>query len=77
MLKPYTKRQKLQKLLPLPFVLLSVCLMANLHDFNKILENENPLLDSLTFEHGAGGSLGAWLYSNAIFRQSTSQQWNT
>ena len=67
MLKPYTKRQKLQKLLPLPFVLLSVCLMANLHDFNKILENEKPLLDSLTFEHGAGGSLGAWLYSGMPF----------
>ena len=41
--------------------------MANLHDFNKILENEKPLLDSLTFEHGAGGSLGAWLYSGMPF----------
>ncbi|MEK9772882.1 MAG: DNA translocase FtsK 4TM domain-containing protein [Opitutae bacterium] len=60
---PSSKRLKLQKLLPLPIILLSVCLMANLRDFYAISINQKPMLDQFTFEHGAGGSLGAWLYS--------------
>ncbi len=62
-LMPSRKDQKLRRLLPLPFVAIAVSLMANLHDFSGIKENSSPLLNQLTFEHGSGGSLGAWLYS--------------
>lgn len=63
LLSTFRKEQKLQKLVPLPFVLISVSLMANLKDYSAIIAKEKPLFDQLTFEHGAGGSLGAWLYS--------------
>lgn len=59
LLSTFRKEQKLQKLVPLPFVLISVSLMANLKDYSAIIAKEKPLFDQLTFEHGAGGSLGA------------------
>ena len=62
-LTPNTKTIRYQKLLPLPLILLSVSVMANLRDYHSIQENGTPFLDQFIFEHGAGGSLGAWLYS--------------
>jgi S-DNA-T family DNA segregation ATPase FtsK/SpoIIIE len=62
-LTPNTKTIRYQKLLPLPLILLSVSVMSNLRDYHSIQVNGTPFLDQFIFEHGAGGSLGAWLYS--------------
>ena len=64
---PSRKDQKIQKLVPLPFIIVSVSLMANLCDYDSIKENNLPLLEQSCFEHGAGGSLGSWLYSGMPF----------
>ena len=60
---PTTKEKKLQKIAPLPFLVFSVSLMANLRESYVIAEDNKPLFEYFLFEHGAGGSLGAWLYS--------------
>ena len=64
---PSSKDQKLRKLIPFPFIILSICLLANLRDYQVIGQNHHSLFNQQTFEHGAGGSLGAWLYSGLPF----------
>ena len=67
-LVPSRKEQKIHKLVPLPFIIVSVSLMANLRDYATIEEENSPIFEQSTFEHGAGGSLGSWLYSGMPFR---------
>ncbi len=64
---PSSKDQKQRKLIPSPFIILSICLLANLRDYQVIGQNHHSLFNQQTFEHGAGGSLGAWLYSGLPF----------
>ena len=51
-MKPSTKQQKFQKLFPLPFVIISICLIANLRDFSSIEDSGLPAFRSV--------NLGAW-----------------
>ena len=67
-LSSFSKEQKIHKLVPLPFIIVSVSLMANLRDYATIHEGSSPIFEQSTFEHGAGGSLGSWLYSGMPFR---------
>ena len=53
-LVPSHKEQKMQKLVPLPFIVVSVSLMANLRDYTNIQEENSPIFEQSTFEHGAG-----------------------
>ena len=68
---PTIRQLRLQKLIPLPFILIAVSIMANLRDHRSVMEYGTPLLDQSTFEHGAGGSLGAWLYSGLPFMEAS------
>ena len=70
-LTPTNKATKYQKLIPLPFILTAVSIMANLRDFHSIQSSGFPFLNQLAFEHGAGGSLGAWLYSGMPLMEKT------
>ena len=71
LLTPTDKATRYQKLIPLPFILIAVSIMANLRDFQSIQTNGFPFLNQLAFEHGAGGSLGAWLYSGMPLMEKT------
>ena len=73
-LKPSTKQQKFQKLFPLPFVIISICLIANLRDFSSIEDSGLPLFDQSIWEHGAGGVLGSWMYSGIPLLEESTQQ---
>ena len=73
-LKPSTKQQKFQKLFPLPFVIISICLIANLRDFSSIENSGSPLFDQSVWEHGAGGALGSWMYSGIPLLEESTQQ---
>ena len=70
-LTPTNKATRYQKLIPLPFILIAVSIMANLRDFHTIQSSGFPFLDQHMFEHGAGGSLGAWLYSGMPLMEKT------
>jgi S-DNA-T family DNA segregation ATPase FtsK/SpoIIIE len=72
-LTPTTKKDKISKLIPFPFITLSICLLANIRDYST-LESENQLIvEQFNLEHGAGGTLGAWLFSGMpIFAQAES-----
>ena len=43
--------------------LICVSILANLRDSQFRIESNVSLLDSNRFEHGAGGSIGAFFYS--------------
>lgn len=73
-LKPSTKQQKFQKLFPLPFVIISICLIANLRDFSSIEDSGSPLFDQSVWEHGAGGALGSWMFSGIPLLAESTQQ---
>ena len=73
-LKPSTKQQKFQKLFPLPFVIISICLIANLRDFSSIEDSGSPLFDQSVWEHGAGGALGSWMFSGIPLLGESTQQ---
>ena len=62
-LTPTNSNFKFKKLVPFPFIVISVSVMANLRDYDSLLMDQKPLLDSLMFEQGSGGIIGAWLYS--------------
>lgn len=73
-LKPSTKQQKIQKLFPLPFALISICLLANLWDYSSIKKSGAPLFDQTIWEHGLGGAVGSWMYSGMpLLAESTVQ----
>ena len=65
------KKVRLQKLIPFPVILIAVSIMANLSDHRSVISDGSPLLNQSTFEHGAGGILGAWLYSGLPFMNIT------
>ena len=60
---PTTKKEKINKLIPFPFLALSICLLANIRDYTALASGNQLILDQLNFEHGAGGTMGAWLFS--------------
>jgi S-DNA-T family DNA segregation ATPase FtsK/SpoIIIE len=60
---PTTKKEKINKLIPFPFIALSICLLANIRDYSALESGNQLSLDQLNFEHGAGGTIGAWLFS--------------
>ena len=62
-LSPTTKKDKINKLIPFPFLALSICLLANIKDYTALESGNQLILDQLNFEHGAGGTMGAWLFS--------------
>jgi len=66
-LTPTKNKIRLQKLIPFPLILIAVSIMANLSDHRSMKSDGSALFDQSTFEHGAGGSLGAWLYSGLPF----------
>ena len=63
MLKNLSFLAKFLKLFSIFASILSVSVIANLRDDQFRLENKETLLNPSTYEHGAGGSLGAILYS--------------
>jgi DNA segregation ATPase FtsK/SpoIIIE, S-DNA-T family len=56
-------RLKLLKLSTILVSLICVSILANLRDSQFRIESNASLLDSNRFEHGAGGSIGAFFYS--------------
>jgi len=62
-LKKTKRRLKLLKLSTIFVSLICVSILANLRDTQFRIESNVSLLDSNRFEHGAGGSIGAFFYS--------------
>lgn len=58
-----TKKGKLLKLAPLLILMLSTSLIANLVDHASMQDSGTLRFDQSFYEHGAGGSIGAWMYS--------------
>ena len=48
----------------------SIALLANLKDHHSISASDAPMFDSNLYEHGAGGSVGAYFYSGLPFSHS-------
>jgi S-DNA-T family DNA segregation ATPase FtsK/SpoIIIE len=61
--KKTKRRLKLLKLSTIFVSLICVSILANLRDSQFRIESNVSLLDSNRFEHGAGGSIGAFFYS--------------
>jgi len=62
-----TAKERIMKISTILLCIASLCVMANIRD-HGLLKNENDTLFDLNhFEHGAGGSLGAFFYSGLPF----------
>lgn len=62
-----TAKEKLTKIITVILCILSLCVVANIRDHGLLKNDHKPLFDLNHFEHGAGGSLGALLYSGLPF----------
>ena len=67
-------KRKNKNLFPIPFIILSVCLMGNLKDVSNLGSGNQTLMDCSVYEHGSGGSLGSLIYSGLPIFESTNNQ---
>ena len=49
------------------FAIFSICILSNVKDNSNLSSGGGPMFDSNTYEHGAGGSIGAYFYSGLPF----------
>ena len=56
-------KEKFIKFLTLVLSMLCICILANIRDIQIISDGGNSLFDPTEYEHGAGGSIGAFFYS--------------
>ncbi len=67
-------KEKLIKLSTLGVCMLCICILANIRDIQLLESGENTLLDETEYEHGAGGSLGAIVYSGLPIHETNETQ---
>ena len=69
--KKISNREKFIKLTSIFAVILCVSILSNLRDDHFRMQENEPLLNPNKFEHGAGGSIGAFLYSGVSINASS------
>ena len=70
-LKKISNREKFIKITSIFAVILCVSILSNLRDDHFRMQENEPLLNPNKFEHGAGGSIGAFLYSGVSINASS------
>ena len=61
-------KEKIRKISTIALAILSISVLANIRDHSLILDGEQTIFPSNSYEHGAGGSIGAILYSGLPMR---------
>ena len=67
-------KERLTKLATIFLSILSISVLANIRDAQLLENGQDVLLNSNVYEHGAGGSIGAILYSGMPITSSPDQQ---
>ena len=71
--KKTNAKEKLFKSLTISTVIVSISVLANIRDDESRITSQEPILDANSYIHGAGGSIGAILYSGQPIGLSTDQ----
>ena len=72
--KGITPKEKLLKGFSFLVSILCISILANIRDTQGIKSNNGSLFNSNLYEHGAGGSLGAFIYSGMPFYSNSTEQ---
>ena len=67
-------KEKLIKFSTLVFSMLCICILANIRDIQVRENGSVSLFDPTKYEHGAGGSVGAFFYSGLPIHSSSETQ---
>lgn len=71
--KKTNAKEKLFKSLTISTVIVSISVLANIRDDESRIASQKPILDANSYIHGAGGSIGAILYSGQPIGVSINQ----
>ena len=71
--KKTNAKEKLFKSLTISTVIVCISVLANIRDDESRITSQEPILDANSYIHGAGGSIGAILYSGQPIGVSTKQ----
>ena len=61
-------KEKMRKISTIAFAIVSISVLANIRDHSLIMDGKPTIFPSNSYEHGAGGSIGALLYSGLPLR---------